>query len=303
MNAGDWDRDERDTLAGLEPELAELRARHAGDPPVDQLRAAREGVLPDELQARVSTHLAQSAWSRTLAADLDEVTEGPSSREADRMLTRVRAAARREQLQPDQPGLWRAVFAFGSLAAAVVLFAVLPDWRAPAPLRSAESTPPPSAQGTVPPPSPLPTAPVMVLALSKPELRVSLAALQWRGSAANNPLLADLKAGFAAFERDDYGEAARLLGPLTPRYPQSVEVFFYLGVSRLFLDDHRGARDALVTAGRLADEAFAPDAAWYLAIAEERLGDRAAARARLEALCRAAGPRAAAACQAAPQLP
>ena len=306
--AGDLDRDERAALEGLEPELAALQARHAGDPPVDMLRAAREGVLPDEWQAQVSTHLAESEWSRVLADDLDALTPGPSSDDVDRMLARVRAGARRERPQPAGVVLaWRPLVAFTGLAAAIVIFAVMPDWRPAAPVQSARAIdpPPPSAPAVPAPPEPAPTpapAPVIALALVKPDLRVSLASLQWRGSAAGNPLLADLKPGFGAFEQGDFGEAARRLEPLAPRYPRSVEVFFYLGVSRLFLNDDRGAREALAAAERVADEAFKPDVAWYLAIADERLGDRAAARSRLDALCRAGTARASSACEAAAKL-
>ena len=39
------------------------------------------------------------------------------------------------------------------------------------------------------------------------------------------------------------------------------------------------------SAEKIGDAAFASDVAWYLAIADERSGDRAAARARLVQLC------------------
>jgi thymidylate kinase len=82
-----------------------------------------------------------------------------------------------------------------------------------------------------------------------------------------------------------------------------VEVFFYLGVARLIQNDASGARRALDAASGLADQAFAPDVAWYLAVADERSGDRASARARLDRLCREGGARAADACQGAQRLP
>jgi len=56
-----WDRDERETVESLEAELEAMRARHAGDPPVDLLRAAQADVLPTDLEAIAEEHLAQSA--------------------------------------------------------------------------------------------------------------------------------------------------------------------------------------------------------------------------------------------------
>jgi len=66
-NRDDWDREERQALADLEDQFDEMRQRHAGDPPIELLRAARAQVLPDDLQTSVSEHLAASAMSRTLA--------------------------------------------------------------------------------------------------------------------------------------------------------------------------------------------------------------------------------------------
>jgi Flp pilus assembly protein TadD len=143
----------------------------------------------------------------------------------------------------------------------------------------------------------------MVLALAKPELKLSFAALQWRGSAGDNPLITDLAPGFDAFRRDDFAEAARQLEPLERKHPASVEVFFYLGVAKLMQNDLPGARRALGTALGVADQAFAPDVAWYLAVAEERSGNPASARTRLDRLCRDGGARAADACEGARRLP
>jgi hypothetical protein len=260
----DRDRDEDEALSGLESELAVLSARRMADPPLELLRAAREGVLPEALQQRASTHLENDAWSRTLVDDLAALTPEPAGVDAERILARVRAGARRDVSPPVRLALtWRHALAFGSLAAAIALIAVAPDWRRASPGGGAES-----ARATAPAPPPSggerPSPPPMLLALSKPDLRVSLTALQWRGSPAGNPLLADLKPAFAAIERDDFADAARVLEPLVSRYPASVW--------------------------------------WYLAIAAERQGVRPAGRARLVASCRAGGARAERACAAAPTL-
>ena len=118
-----------------------------------------------------------------------------------------------------------------------------------------------------------PPAPVYLLALDKPDLKVSPAALTYRSAAAENPLLADLKPAFDAFRAGDYATANREFAALGPRYPKSVEVFFYQGVARLFLADAPGAIASLTTAGKIADSAFAWDIEWYRAVAEERAGN------------------------------
>jgi hypothetical protein len=144
-----------------------------------------------------------------------------------------------------------------------------------------------------------PLAPVYVLALDKPDLKVSPATLTYRSAAAENPLLADLRPAFDAFRAGDYAAANGMFSALAPRYPKSAEVFFYQGVARLFLADATGAIASLTTAGKIADDAFVWDIEWYRAVAEERAGNLAAARERLGRLCQRADTRAPKACNAA----
>jgi TolA-binding protein len=128
-------------------------------------------------------------------------------------------------------------------------------------------------------------------------VKLSVAALTWRGSQAQNPLLADLKPGLDAFRAQDYAAAVRELSPVAAKYPNAIEAHFYLGVSRLFLDDAQGALHSLTAADRLADTSFAPDVAWYLAAAHQRRGNVAEARRALTRVCAAESPRAAEACR------
>ena len=140
------------------------------------------------------------------------------------------------------------------------------------------------------------------LPLDKPDVVLSLSALTWRGSSGANQLLSDLKAPLDAYREGDYTRADREFTVLESRYPQAIEVFFYGGVSRLFADDATRALAALTRASELADATFAPRVAWYRAIAEQRTGNLAQARARLDELCRGTSERAAPACAALKQL-
>ncbi len=134
-------------------------------------------------------------------------------------------------------------------------------------------------------------------------IKVSPSALAWRSPTPENPLLADLKPAFDAFRAADYQRADREFSALSKKYPTSIEIWFHQGVARLLANDVPGATASLATAGRLADSSFAGDVAWYRAVADERAGDLASARARLTGLCGQPGARAKPACEALKQLP
>jgi hypothetical protein len=146
-------------------------------------------------------------------------------------------------------------------------------------------------------------APSFYLALEKPDLKVSAAALTWRSPRGENTLLADLKPAFDAFRAGDYQLADREFSRLSVTYPNSIEVALYQGVARLFTGDVPGAVTSLTLAEKLADSSFASEVAWYRAVAEERSGNLAAARARLNGLCAQTDVRAKAACDALKRLP
>lgn len=126
---------------------------------------------------------------------------------------------------------------------------------------------------------------VFRLPLEKPAIKISPSALAWRGPQRENPLLADLRPAFDAFRASDYARADDEFSKLAGKYPNSIEVAFHQGVSRLLIGNVQGALTSLRAAERLADSSFAWDVQWYLAVAEERTGDAAAARTRLTRLC------------------
>jgi hypothetical protein len=180
-----------------------------------------------------------------------------------------------------------------------VLLAVLVVRRS-RPGEPAANVPPqsPPQVATVPSPAPAP----FHIRLEKPEVRFTAAALVLRGQGGGPRFVDVIAPAIAAYRAGDYATAARDLAPLATRYPKSVEVPFYLGVSRLFLDDAVGARSSLEAAQRVSEEGFADDVEWYLAIANDRAGRRSEARAGLDRLCRSTSPRARPACDAAEQL-
>jgi len=245
--ADGWDREEQETLAPFQDELAAIRSRHA---------------LSDHDKARLLRRIQQDAARSPSLAGI----------------------------------LWTRPWLLAAASVLIVAGGIylLRGMRAAPELPA----PPPTSQVAAAPP-----APVYLLALNKPDLKVSPAALTYRSAAARNPLLADLKPAFDAFRAGDYAGANREFSALAPRYPKSVEVFFYQGVARLFLADATGAIASLTTAGKIADSAFAWDIEWYRSVAEERAGNLGAARERLVRLCQRADTRAAMACDAVKTLP
>jgi hypothetical protein len=294
----DWDREEREALAGLEDQLDAMRRRHVDDPPIEMLRAAHADALPQDLQTPVSDHLAASAMSRTLAEGLGDDTPILSREEQDRLLARIVKEANRE---PAPAGVWgwlRPVLAGSGIVAIASLV-----WVVSKTTEVGERLGPPETQVVVALP---PAAPPFLLPFDKPDVRLGMAALTWRGSSPTtddgNQLLADLKPGLDAYRQNDYAAANRELTALATRYPGTIEILFYQGVSRLFLEDYSGAIAAFDAADAIGDATFASDVSWYRAVAEQRSGNEVQARAHLDAICSARGADAARACSALEQL-
>jgi hypothetical protein len=284
-----WDADEREVLALIGDELGELAARHARDLPLGMLRAGAHDALPADLQPELTAYLADSAWSRALVEGIDAVKPSLSAADEDRLLARLQERAT-EQRGRTVWWKWLAPALAGSALAVLVL--ALWISRHPASPPSAVPIERPREEGSAP------RVAGMRLPLEQPEVILSTAALTWRGAVAGNQLLADLKPAIDAFRKADYPLADREFAALEQRYPGAVEVFYYGGVSRLFLDDPEGAIVRLDKARDLADAAFASEVDWYRAIAEQRAGRPAEMRALLNALCRGTSTRAVRACEA-----
>jgi hypothetical protein len=150
-----------------------------------------------------------------------------------------------------------------------------------------------------------PAAPSFALSLDKPAVKLSPRAFTYRGAVGDSDFVSQLKPALDAIRQDDYRQANDAFTALARTYPDTVEIPFYQGVSRLFINDFGGADTSLAAAeqvDRSTDGSFATDIAWYRAIVDERLGRMADARARLDALCAQANARQTTACEAAGRL-
>lgn len=291
--ADGWDRDEREVLEPVADEIAALRERHVNDPSLDLLRAAHADALPPDLQARVSDHLTESAWSRALVDGANDVEHSLDAASSDRLYARITKSA------TDRPA-WFSAIRYGSrllaaAAALIIIVALWVSWRGPAPVASSKPAAPQTAVARAePPPFELP--------LRQPDVRLSVSALTWRGPSGAASLVDDLAPALDAFRASDYTRAAQLLQPLERQYPKAIEPPFYRGISLLFLNKPAPAIDELQAAARLADNTFSLDVTWYLAVAQLRAGRLAAARVDLDRLCRTANARTADACDALKKL-
>ena len=276
MRPDDWTEEEARLAAALQPDLDAVRARHRRDSPVNLLRAADAASLPEPLQDDVGAELERSRWNRALIEGVADAETGLDQTSEDRLLARIHAEAARSA--PARvlrfPQTWRPLLALA--AAAVLVTAVVLRMRAPQT---------PAQPGA---PAAAPTAvitPSFFLTLDKPDVKLTASALVRRSTGRDAKFMDDVAPALNVYRAGDYQTAAAAFVRVQDQYPDAVEIPFYLGVTRLFLDDAAGAVSSLEAARRVADETFRADVGWYLAVAQERAGNRTAARTELEALC------------------
>lgn len=272
---------------------AQWQARLGGDQPSGcpapgLLLAAQSDAVPEQVHAAVRSHLEQCPFCQGLLRDLAEPEFVGLTDE-----TRQSIRAKIPNAEPPRRAkrnwwLWVAVPVAASLligffylrpaAPPVEEVAAVPEAAAPAPPEQASA----------------------LLKLTKPAIQLPAAALLFRGGDEGRE--GALIEGIAAFRRDDYPAAARLLGRAAKQQPEIAEAHFYLGVSLLFLERGAEARAALERAEAVAEGDLGRHAAWYLAIAHSANGDRKAAAQSLERVCREAGARQDEACRALAEL-
>ncbi len=287
---------EREWLEGAGSAVEAAREASAQCPSFRLLSAAAAEVLPPEEQRAVEAHVAACESCRAFQADLAAIEpDALEPAEVDSGLAAIRRAVESEA-NPGRRAWWRTALATTALA--VIAVAVV--WRvAPrGPALPARPGLPPAAPvaapltSTAPEPaaSPAGQSPAGP-ALDKPDVKFTMAALAWRSPGGTaNEFLAAIAPAVNAYRAGQYGDAENEFAKLRSRFPGSVEVPFYQGVSQLFLGKNPEAAASLESAARLSDDSFAADVSWYLAIACQRAGRPAEAREKFAALCRGASP-------------
>jgi tetratricopeptide (TPR) repeat protein len=277
-------------------------------PPPELVQAAREGVLPQELQARVTAHADRCPLCSALAeATTDIFRNIPADDERARILRKV--------LRGGEPSGNRRAWGLEWLLrppalASIAATTVLAGWGVVALSEIARDgtrpDPPPLVRPVSQPPRP------SVLTLEKapgPTFNFAVGTVLWRGDETGSPPTTNLAQRDEArellralepYERNDFTEAARRLRVLTSERPENANAHLYLGISELFEGRAAEATSALAAAERLAggDVDVSSNAQWYLALAYRRVGQSDRARAMLEQLCRRDTVRGALACAA-----
>ena len=279
----------RDPLGWDDADAADEAAQHlfahgadgrsgASCAPPELVQAARMGVLPAELQARVTAHVDNCRVCQALGEALDDPTVAePTPAEQARILQRIQGELGTSTRLSGATRIWQLVAA--AAAVALLIAGTVWVWQSG---RIPSSPAVPTVAATVRPPAP------SVFQLQKPALRPPAAGdLVWRGSGDSGKPDPFVKVR-DAYRKDDFTEAERLLRELVRRQPQSATAQFYLGVTELFLRHDDEAVRVLQTAERLAsaDAALHVEASWYLAVAYYRTGRIEEAKGRLETLCR-----------------
>ena len=235
--------------------------------------------IADDRRTVLADHIAACAVCADTWRVVSEVRAGAAS--FDPAAPQVATGARSWAL-----GRWAAL-----AAAAVVVLAVATTLRRPAeaPVSSAPDDPAPTppvavSPVQVTPPSPrgwaaLPAAPAVMLPASL--------ALTVRGASTDrDTFLAAFGPAIAPYREGRYADAVAALEPVSRRFADVAEVWFYLGVSRLLAGDAAAAAPALQRASE--SDAVGAQAVWLRIVALERAGRADEATATLRATCAAA---------------
>lgn len=289
---------ESELAARLGTPLEQLRAQRAHCPPLASVRALASGTMPEEMQTALQQHVSSCDSCGALAADLldDELT-APSENEGQRIAARIAAgkdkgasAASASQTSRRGAASPRFTFLRPALAgvALLALFVVISR------VGNQPPTPPIATQGV--PPAPVIPA---VLRLEMPEVHLRAAiVLQPRGEKAASSMVQDMAPALDAYRAQNYAAAARRFAELEKKYPGTVELLFYHGISQLALGQNDDALRLLEHAALLEEEEFAIEIEWYRGLTEYRAGRVAASRARLGNLCKGKSEFTARACEA-----
>jgi tetratricopeptide (TPR) repeat protein len=281
----DIEPDEQGLLEEFGTSIEDLRARHANCPKPALLLASHAGVLDDEADRSVATHLEKCGFCRILLRDLMDAELFAALPEGERrvheqVLKAAKAAAKAEREGGGLLTVWlRRAVPVAALAAVAVAAVV---W-----VRLHPSVAPDSTPSTVAVQPVQPTAP-SVLQWEKLPIKLqasSVLVLRGKPRTAKEKYAAELTAALASYRDDNYPEATRQLAKVGKEFPDGVEAQLYLGISQLQLQQNAEAIAPLTAAQRLGPDQFRQDASWFLALAYERTHDPQHALAELQKMC------------------
>lgn len=248
----DFDEVEQSFLSEIEPVPA--------CPPLESLRAHGQSVLPDEIETRVNTHLAECPVCRMLLDDLSCIDEPGLTRAArERIRKKVPVPQTTSRARRFR---WYVASAIAASLALAALFLFSDRFQQKSSLQVSTS---PTTRS-----EPLTQLDLEVAKLAPPPTDES--GLVFRGTVSDaDPDADELAAAFAAYNRDDYSLAASRFAKLAGRFPHSDIPILYLGVSQLLEGDNTAAVESLAHAEQLAKPSRKDAATWYHAVAAVRV--------------------------------
>jgi hypothetical protein len=296
----DVDETEREFLTAHGEALRRAQVRHEDCPSFQLIIAAKGEALPEEARAQVNEHLIHCASCRLLAEDI-EAAELPELTIQEKARMQARLAPVLGEHARSSSWNWLRSWVLRPIPIAA-LAAIVLAVSGVIIMRNSQPGKPPLA--VVQPPAPSSTL-VAALQLDKPPIPVSPdSELIWRGGETKGASYeTQLDTALIPYGKDDYAGSAKKLEQLEKKYPRKFEAKFYRGICLLLLNDAAGAVQELEAAKQLGKPQENTEAAWYLAIAQQRAGQNDLAFATLQTLCSTNSSYAARACEATKNTP
>lgn len=295
------DADVREYLDSLKKKSAEGDRRTTGCPDLHLLLAAREGVLPPEIQSTIQDHARQCTLCRVLQDSIEREKLPHVSKEQLKNLGAHLHGKLSDASAPEgfahSLSLWIRRLAPVATALLLVLSLGLG-------YRQFYSGDTPLTEILVPASAPA-ADPASLVRLEPAPVELPLDALLIRrDSGANEPTLyiRQLAEALAPYQKGDYLQASSGLAQMAHLYPNAPEVPFFQGICLLFLDKPGEAVRHLSREDLYRGTSYQRKASWYLGIAYLHLGNTAGAMKEFRKLCQNGGERKTEACEAAESL-
>jgi len=274
-----FDADEIGALAVIGVGPSARRGPHCPDPAL--LLAVEEGVLDEDLAARVRGHMAACPACRLAAADLAAVLDAGAMAEA-----KVRIDARLPAVGTRSPRRgWFWLVPVGGLVAAgaIVWVMVQPSPTVP------DAKPPLVARNDAPSPT--------VFQLDRPAVRPGEIDLTVRGEGSTVSLSNQIGAALDLVDAGAFAKAIDQLDAIVRDHPALRDARLAHGAALLGGGQNTRAIEALEQARALPGNRTSDDeVAWFLGVALVRSGDSLRARSVIAPICDHGGPRSAVAC-------
>jgi len=256
-----------------------MSAQYSHCPAPSLLAAFQAEILPDDLKLALRQHIEHCRLCAKLIQDLAEVETSPLTTE-EKWRIRARIPDVVHELKPRKMKtgflLWAPTAAYAALAL-VILGSGFLTWHS---LR----------QGS----EPYVTSEQSIFRVEKAAIKLPIT-LTWRGESETNQVyIADLVYALEPYKTNHYTQAVKRLMPLTQRFPQGAEGYFYLGISQLMLGQDSVASTNLkqaeqLLAGQPSGVLAMDEVDWYWIVARIHAGHRLEAAGDLHKLCQTAG--------------